>query len=294
MTDERTKYVLSKLACPSCSGGFSKQNETLFCKSCKTAFEIRNGIFFFGATPADIVPSPAKYDPRDPSHWTPWRKANFQFLESCIASVPRNSELLDLGAGYQSFATLTDSYQRIAADFYPYPGIDLCFDFTKAFPIRSESFDWVLLSNVLEHVYEPGFLLSNINRVLRPEGLLIVMVPFLTGIHQAPYDFVRYTEFGLRKILSAHQFHISDFQAYGNPIYSAHRYLDAAQTIYRGHWAYGLRPLHRFNWILIRLMKKGVMACEYWVKWTTGIDRNNPDFIANIPVGYMVTARKVD
>ncbi len=67
-----------------------------------------------------------------------------------------------------------------------------------ALPFASNSFDTVLSNEVLEHVPEPKRLLEEAHRVLKPQGYLILTAPLTWGPHEAPYDFYRYTEFGLR------------------------------------------------------------------------------------------------
>jgi ubiquinone/menaquinone biosynthesis C-methylase UbiE len=67
-------------------------------------------------------------------------------------------------------------------------------------PLATSSIDVALANNLLEHVNTPHVCLAEIHRVLKPEGTLHVLVPFLTAIHQQPIDFFRYTEFGLRSL----------------------------------------------------------------------------------------------
>lgn len=64
-------------------------------------------------------------------------------------------------------------------------------------PFSENSFDTVLLIQVLEHVEEPGIVLSEIQRVLKPGGKLIIAVPFIYPEHESPRDFYRYTRYGL-------------------------------------------------------------------------------------------------
>lgn len=64
-------------------------------------------------------------------------------------------------------------------------------------PFQDESFDTVLLLEVLEHVSRPGRVLTEIQRVLRPGGTLLLSMPFLYPLHDAPYDYQRYTSPGL-------------------------------------------------------------------------------------------------
>lgn len=48
-------------------------------------------------------------------------------------------------------------------------------------PFDSESFDSVLIDNVLEHIEDPNSLLAEIKRVIRPNGGLLIGVPGVLG-----------------------------------------------------------------------------------------------------------------
>ncbi len=65
---------------------------------------------------------------------------------------------------------------------------------------KDEAFDLVLMLEVLEHVDQPFNASSEILRVLKPEGILLLSTPFIFGIHDAPYDFWRFTKYGLMKL----------------------------------------------------------------------------------------------
>lgn len=64
-------------------------------------------------------------------------------------------------------------------------------------PFKSESFDTVLCTEVIEHIPEPQKIMSEISRVLRKNGVLILTAPFVIGHHQQPYDYYRFTKYGL-------------------------------------------------------------------------------------------------
>ncbi|HEX5353770.1 MAG TPA: class I SAM-dependent methyltransferase [Rhodanobacteraceae bacterium] len=64
-------------------------------------------------------------------------------------------------------------------------------------PFSDESFDTVLLLEVLEHVARPADVLCEIRRVLGPDGTLLLSMPFLYPLHDAPHDYQRYTSPGL-------------------------------------------------------------------------------------------------
>ncbi|WP_343214828.1 methyltransferase domain-containing protein [Dyella sp. RRB7] len=70
-------------------------------------------------------------------------------------------------------------------------------------PFLSESFDTVLLLEVLEHVLDAERVLTEISRVLKPKGRLLVSMPFLYPLHDAPHDYRRYTAPGLIQVLSS-------------------------------------------------------------------------------------------
>lgn len=65
-------------------------------------------------------------------------------------------------------------------------------------PFRDGSFGAVLSLNVLEHVTEPRAAMQEMARVLEPGGTLHLMAPQSVRVHYAPYDFYRFTEYGLR------------------------------------------------------------------------------------------------
>lgn len=53
-------------------------------------------------------------------------------------------------------------------------------------------------TTTLEHLSEPFSFFSQVERILKPGGKIFLYVPFAIGEHQIPYDFFRYTSYGLR------------------------------------------------------------------------------------------------
>jgi SAM-dependent methyltransferase len=60
-----------------------------------------------------------------------------------------------------------------------------------------QQYDSAILSDVLEHLADPMTALSSIHSLLNKGGVLLMTVPFLYGIHEAPYDYRRFTKYGL-------------------------------------------------------------------------------------------------
>ena len=78
----------------------------------------------------------------------------------------------------------------------PAGSVDFFYD-GKNIPFSDSHFDCVLCSQVLEHVFHPDELLIEIFRVLKPGGKILLTVPFVWDEHEQPYDFARYSSFGL-------------------------------------------------------------------------------------------------
>ena len=68
-------------------------------------------------------------------------------------------------------------------------------------PVKSNTVDCVKCTELLEHVELPERVLDEISRVLKPGGILILSVPFNVGVHGDPYDFQRFTDQKLTRML---------------------------------------------------------------------------------------------
>lgn len=80
-------------------------------------------------------------------------------------------------------------------------------------PFQTDAFDTVLLLEVLEHVARPQAVVQEIQRVLKPGGVLVLSVPFLYPMHDAPHDYQRYTAPGLQLLLQEAGFECGEPEA---------------------------------------------------------------------------------
>lgn len=78
----------------------------------------------------------------------------------------------------------------------------------SVFPFEDANFDSILCSQVLEHVFAPEQFVSEVARVLKPGGEILLTVPFVWPEHEQPWDAMRYTSYGLRSLLERHRFEI--------------------------------------------------------------------------------------
>jgi SAM-dependent methyltransferase len=69
-------------------------------------------------------------------------------------------------------------------------------------PFEEGSIDGVLCTQVLEHVADPEAFLSEISRVLKPGGGLVLSLPLTWQEHEVPFDFFRFTRFGIEVLLT--------------------------------------------------------------------------------------------
>jgi ubiquinone/menaquinone biosynthesis C-methylase UbiE len=110
-------------------------------------------------------------------------------LEVGSGGAPFREEL-DGAAKHVTTLDIVDRYgtRDIIADVQSMPGVP------------DSNFDTVLCTQVLEHLEDPCGALREMRRVLRDDGILILSVPHLSMIHEAPEDYFRFTDYGLRSL----------------------------------------------------------------------------------------------
>ena len=143
----------------------------------------------------------------------PFYFARRGLLREMQAFFPELSgEVLDVGCGRKPYRAFVPARRYVGLDLdtpelRELGGADLFYDGGE-FPVADESFDAVLCSQVLEHIFAPAEFLAEIRRVLRPGGALLLTTPFAWDEHSQPCDFGRYSSFGLRHVLEGAGFEI--------------------------------------------------------------------------------------
>jgi SAM-dependent methyltransferase len=120
----------------------------------------------------------------------------------------RDGAVLDLGAGPKPYEEVYAQYFRtrtsVDVEHSPHDvsGIDVVAS-ADSLPFDSDTFDWVICTEVLEHCANPGEVLSEIRRVLKPGGTCFLTTPFLRPLHEMPFDFYRFTPPALTHLAEA-------------------------------------------------------------------------------------------
>ena len=103
-------------------------------------------------------------------------------LKNILCTVSAEN-VLDLGCGNKPYKDFFLSYKSyIGADILPAKGVDVVLDDPTKLPFENEMFDFVLSTQVFEHV-EDLTLLSEVYRVLKKNGVFLISVPFLYHVH---------------------------------------------------------------------------------------------------------------
>ncbi len=128
------------------------------------------------------------------------------FLLGVDSQLSPRALVLDPGAGNCKHKNFFPHIRYIALDINPqrkrrYGDLDIAGDI-YSLPFASNTFDALLNVDVLEHLNEPKNALQEFNRVLKPRGRLFLIAPQGYGEHGAPYDFFRFTSFGLRYLFN--------------------------------------------------------------------------------------------
>lgn len=139
-----------------------------------------------------------------------------QSLYKNISSIAHHitGDVLDVGCGKKPYKQLFQTTKYIGIEVeqeghdHTNEDVDVFYDGNRI-PFGDATFDSAVTSQVLEHVFTPDAFLTEINRVLKPDGKLLLTVPFVWDEHEQPYDYARYSSFGLKSLLEKNGFEVT-------------------------------------------------------------------------------------
>ncbi len=199
-------------------------------------------------------------------------------------------KVLDFGCG-------TSPYRKILVNVDEYWGLDYgneTFDYTNKkvltrssiIPFENETFDSILCTEVLEHVPDPGLVLSEFYRVLKRGGFVLITVPLTFREHPHPYDFRRFTEQGIIQELINHGFLIEKSIKMGS-------YILTLTQLFAEYIRHHLIHTEKYGWstIAYRIFWQTILLLPLFI---TGFALNLilPDKGKVLPLGICVVAQK--
>ena len=170
------------------------------------------------------------------------------FVSGVAAEIPRGKRVLDAGAGEGRFKSLFAHSEYVGIDFahgdpsWNYSGLDVI-GRLEELPFPNGSFDHVLSVVVLEHTPQPGKVIEEFRRVLKPGGMVHLVVPHMWEEHQKPYDFFRFTSSGIRYLLQSSGIRIRKIQPVGGFFWQLGRRLMGVLAFSQTGWRWLLFPI---------------------------------------------------
>jgi len=252
--------LINKLCCPACSGRLLINDGSLFCGKCSASYSVIQGrpVLVPNTMSAVkqselIAAAEALLSFDSVQTWGGGANTNVEdyyfnklfpvfnkrdrhwaFLGRKVAemvrAIPAGSEIIDIGAGECKYGALFPGCSYIATDLvfssdkHDFSRINVIAD-AAAIPFKEASFDVALNLAVMEHVPDPNLVIHEMARVLRPSGTAYALIPLVRPEHLVPYDFQRFTRYGIQQLFTANGFKIEQIEGSNNALWTAVNYL---------------------------------------------------------------------
>jgi SAM-dependent methyltransferase len=127
----------------------------------------------------------------------------------------------DIGCGEQPLKSRVEELGGI------YTGIDITQNISHSVsmiasctdvPLPDYYFNVILCTEVLEHVSDSNKAFRELARLLKPDGFLIITMPFVYPLHEEPYDFIRFTPYQVREFAKKNELQVLELATSGNEI----------------------------------------------------------------------------
>lgn len=136
------------------------------------------------------------------------------FIRELNNSVTNGQLVFDAGAGdghwkehFKSEVNYISMDLGVGDSSVNYSNLDIVGDL-RTIPLANETVDTLICIQVLEHVPEPWTVIGEFNRIMKKGASLFLTLPHSVPIHQEPYDFYRYTKYGVQYLLQLYNFEI--------------------------------------------------------------------------------------
>ena len=289
----RQDSLQSQLLCTSCrrENGFAVVSTGLQCQACKTTHPVVGGRPVMAGDDARTDGSiqvwtdnagtlgdrasakswPALENSDVESHFfgklfphLKRREPHWGFLGRKVAemtrAIPADAAVLDVGAGECKYGALLPGRRYVGTDLvfssdrHDFSLIDVISEASNL-PFKSGVFDVVLNMVVMEHVPDPGRVVAEMARVLKSDGKIYALIPLVRPEHLQPYDFQRFTRFGITRLLEQNGFKVDRIEPSNGALWTAVHYARLAaldQPLKRyGRRSFAGRALNRIWAVLM-------------------------------------------
>ena len=129
------------------------------------------------------------------------------WITACAAEM--SGQVFDYGCGGAPYTPwFAHCAQYVKADVTPGVAVDRLLTPAGLTEEATGSYDWVLSTQVLEHVADPALYLAECHRLLRPGGRLLLTTHGLIQEHGCPHDYQRWTCRGLEELIGRGGFQV--------------------------------------------------------------------------------------
>ncbi len=191
-------------------------------------------------------------------------------------------KLLDAGAGSLNLRGMLEPFceKYVSMDVSDARGqVDIIGDIQNMPQVGSDQFDSVFCSQVLEHVPQPWHAIAEFHRILKPGGVVIISVPHISGLHEEPHDYYRYTPYALRFLMKHYGFEVQEELRMGGLLgFLAH---PVSFVLVLSVW-----PVFGIRWVVWWLNKLILIHPVLWLERLLRLDRK-------FPANLVIVAKKI-
>ena|SRR3989338_6951701 len=126
----------------------------------------------------------------------------------------KNSDIvLDIGCGENPYYHKSIKTKVICLDIKPTKKAHIVGN-AASLPLKKDGFDGIVCVNSLYYYSNPFTAIKEFSHVLKKNGKLIIITPFMYPIHDTPDDKYRFTEYGIKELLK-NDFEIKEIKSIG-------------------------------------------------------------------------------
>lgn len=190
---QRLDKIYPFLRCPACrENKFHRSEMALICTCCDNSYVLHKGVPVMQSNKLKFPLDADSFD--SPISNNPYADLILQRLEPVLSE---GGLILEVGAGRKLYGM--EQIVQLEISGYPYTDV---INQSEILPFSDAVFDCVFSLAVTEHVNRPWILAEEMQRVLKPGGLLIADSAFMQPLHGFPSHFFNMTGEGLREIFS--------------------------------------------------------------------------------------------